>query len=443
MGLFSAKKNHDADAPKQQQPERGGSAVRGLLVLGIVLLIVLPGYLVTLTPAVLAYERRRVRTGWYWLWALVTLILGIVLAGSVSAWQAWLLAWPGHMLPIAFHAGEPGSVPAMAAAFQSVSAAHAVLCQTIALAPIAMASCAVFTLARSFSRKTRGRIEGDDHSNERPVGILDRRRIIRERRRVAAARYSPALHIAEPTLDELHAQMAELDPNYVPPTTAAPTDDAPAKSLDAGDDSATTGPSNPSRAAFTSHLKTTYTTMRSAVHTRTRQPPPTPTDAVDLAPHPAGNPFSRNPIQPASNMVSAERSPVSAAPATENRPPAPVAADAANRVDGPATDTPQPDGDSPTMIAAVARDTAGPSAGAEPPPTAPPAADIEADTQPAPVPITQTMPQPDTADIDDHRELSDGSPTLVPRTRPPASPARSTADSIPVIPLGRTRKRHE
>ena len=213
MGVFAQGKDADVTASDTGQTRGNDNrgVVRAMLIVAVAATaIAFPGYLAVTVVAVLAHELRRVRIRWMWLWAAVTFVGGVFLAGSLSSWQAWLLAQVGHLAPqlLITDSADPRPTFDTAAAFAHVSAAHAILCQLIAAAPLGFVTAAVLAQYRRFSRSVRGTIEGPDYSNQRPVGFLDRRRADRIGRRIRAGEYIPELNITEPTIDELQAELA-------------------------------------------------------------------------------------------------------------------------------------------------------------------------------------------------------------------------------------------
>lgn len=241
MGIFSPKTAQNSPPPQPDRESHTSTKPYGWLLLSVLVTVLFTGYTVVAAAAILAFEKRRVRTRWFALWAMVTFLLGRLVAGSMSNWYGWLLAQAAVFRLIPDSAASSGAL-AVAASFRSEPFA-AVAATTIAAAPLALLTAAIFGRIRSFSRATRGQIEGESHSNQRPVGILDRQRIQRNRRRVAAAHYTPELQITPPTLADLHAQLAELDPEHVPPD---PTEIDELDDVDAADSDTTAATRTPS-----------------------------------------------------------------------------------------------------------------------------------------------------------------------------------------------------
>jgi hypothetical protein len=223
VGLLSRASDTSDDqsnnSTNQPSPTRRSGPLGLLLFVALTLAVLFTGYTVALVAAVLAHELRRVRIRWFAIWAATTFVIALLAAGGLSAWGAWLLAEVGNLTPKLLFADptQPESVTTQAAAFATTSWAHAAACQLIAAAPLAFATAALTTWWRHDSREIRGSIEGPDFSNRRPIGILDRQRITRNRRRVATAHYLPELaDITEPDLADLDRQLADLDPNHIP-----------------------------------------------------------------------------------------------------------------------------------------------------------------------------------------------------------------------------------
>lgn len=179
------------------------------------------------------------RATWYLAWAALTLLFAIAKAGGVTEWFGWLLAQVGHLFPALLSLGgasdDSTSPLAVAAAFADRSLASAILAQLIASLPLAMVTVAAFVRYRRFARSELGKIEGERFSNLRPVGVLDRARITRERRKIAAGHYMPNPP-PQPTLDELRAMMGSATgapPPATPTETVAAAPSAPALDIPA------------------------------------------------------------------------------------------------------------------------------------------------------------------------------------------------------------------
>ena len=158
----------------------------------VVLLLAAPGATIAFIASLLAYERRRVRAQWWAGWAAATLAIGICLAGfSVTGW----LYWSGSSIALLLPVQPPDTAAAgyfgWIRAHSDISILEMVWMQAWFGIPLGFATTTVVIVGfRSHSRALRGQIEGPEHSNMRPVGILDRRRRNIERRKVAAGHYT-------------------------------------------------------------------------------------------------------------------------------------------------------------------------------------------------------------------------------------------------------------
>lgn len=245
LGLFSK----DQPAAEPARKSAGRQALPLLLLAAIVLVVLFTGYVAITVAAILAHELRRVRARWYLLWAAVTFLIALLMAGSITAWIGWNLAQVGHLVPnlLPHDPADVGSPLTIAAAFTDRSLASAVAAQLISAAPVAMMTTAMFVRYRSFARAERGKIEGDRFANIRPVGVLDRARIERNRRRIAAGYYLPELPEL-PDIDTLRAKLPAAQPNPHdqpaepdgPPAPTAEQSGPPATADDTGHGAATT-----------------------------------------------------------------------------------------------------------------------------------------------------------------------------------------------------------
>lgn len=220
MGVLSSRRPNEPDQARTSDPAKpqDSSQLRAVgALVAPVILVGFTGFALVLAGAVLAHEIRRVRIRWLLTGAAATLLVGIVTAGGVGPWAAWFLAQVGHFAPQILFANpdQPHLVQTQAAAFATVSAPHAVICQLIAGAPLAFLLAAAVALWRRDARAVRGTIEGPEYSNRRPVGIVDQIRERRERQRIAAGHYMPQLNVPQPGTADLHQQLAEIDPTHV------------------------------------------------------------------------------------------------------------------------------------------------------------------------------------------------------------------------------------
>ena len=153
-----------------------------------------PAALVVFGTSILAYELRRVRVQWWIGWAVTTFVIGLCFAGlSITTW----IFWSGSFIAYAwcprwgngFAYGRGGWL-GWVHDHSGINIIEMLWLQTWFGAPIGFALTATVILVfRSYSRHLRGQIEGDEHSNRRPVGVLDRRRGRIERQKIADGYY--------------------------------------------------------------------------------------------------------------------------------------------------------------------------------------------------------------------------------------------------------------
>lgn len=182
MGLFAS-----ADEPDDRTPAKSANPRALVFLVPIAVTLMFPGFVLITAVSSLVHERRRVRARWYLTWAAVTAIIGVIAAGSTTAWMGWNLAFVGSVASRLITT-TPDTALGVAAGFAG-NLGDAVLAETVAAAPLAFLFTAGIVRYRRQSRDQRGMIEGDLHSNQRPVGTLDRTRNDRERRKIAAGHY--------------------------------------------------------------------------------------------------------------------------------------------------------------------------------------------------------------------------------------------------------------
>lgn len=192
MGLFGSTDNIEHDRkPADRKPTAGPQRTAIAALIALAITCVFSGYTAVLIVAVGAYEVRRVRRWWFAVWAAVTFILGWAFAGaSITEWISWPLSQIGHTFPWML-TWAPDTNPIIGAVnnISEGSLPALIWVQLWGCAPAALLTTVAFATWRSHSRNIRGQIEGKEHSNRRPVGILDRRRRARERNRIATGHY--------------------------------------------------------------------------------------------------------------------------------------------------------------------------------------------------------------------------------------------------------------
>lgn len=184
---------HPKDTTVADDTPTRSNGARSALVTGVLLFVAmaaLPGTMLAAAGAVIGVEYRRVRTSRWFLWAAITLGLGVIAAGlSTSTWMAWSTSfaattWAGGLLD-GFDAGVLG----WAAAHTTLPRAQVIGTQLAFGVPTGLALGAVYSAVRSRARRLEGAVEGDAYSNMRPVGWLDRRRERSVRHQIAAGDY--------------------------------------------------------------------------------------------------------------------------------------------------------------------------------------------------------------------------------------------------------------
>lgn len=187
-------------SPDREQHETrksaGSTRTAGVVAIALLALVAtLPGIAVAVAFAILAYEIRRVRVKIFVGWAIAITATGIALAGfSPTTWLYWSTSFATRtwLSPVAaaFPADSTG-VRGWMHTHTGMSYLEVAWTQLWFGAPLGFLAAIVFIVAvRSRPRALRGRIEGDEHSNMRPIGFLDRRRRTAERRKIAAGHYT-------------------------------------------------------------------------------------------------------------------------------------------------------------------------------------------------------------------------------------------------------------
>ncbi|WP_137725832.1 hypothetical protein [Prescottella subtropica] len=190
MGTAPDREQHETRKPA------GSTSTAGIVALAVLALVAaLPGVAVAVAFAILAYEIRRVRIIMWAGWAAATAVAGIALAGfSPATWLYWSTSFATRtwLSPIAagFPADSTG-VRGWMHTHTDMSYLEVTWTQLWFGVPLGfLAAIGIIVVFRSRPRALRGRIEGTEHSNQRPVGFLDRRRRTVERRKIAAGHYT-------------------------------------------------------------------------------------------------------------------------------------------------------------------------------------------------------------------------------------------------------------
>lgn len=171
------------------RPNRGNSA----LLTGVILLLAVaavPGTMLAAAGAVVGVEYRRVRTSRWFLWATITLVVGVIAAGGdTGLWLAWSTSfaattWASGLLP-SFDSGVLG----WAADNTTMDLPKMIGTQLAFGIPTGLGIGAIFSAFRSRARRLEGAVEGEAYSNLRPVGWLDRRHERKVREQIADGAY--------------------------------------------------------------------------------------------------------------------------------------------------------------------------------------------------------------------------------------------------------------
>ncbi|KSU66876.1 hypothetical protein AS032_31975 [Rhodococcus qingshengii] len=183
-----------ADSDRESGSSSNAQARLIAAVLALAALAAVPGVVVAIVFAVLAFEIRRVRVKMWTIWAAVTAIIGIAAAGfSLTTWLYWSTSFTTRIwlhTPAANLPPDSSGLLGWSRANADMSILQVIWTQLWFGVPVGFALAAVLiVLFRSRPRALRGRIEGAEHSNMRPVGILDRRRRDIERNKVASGHY--------------------------------------------------------------------------------------------------------------------------------------------------------------------------------------------------------------------------------------------------------------
>lgn len=167
-------------ADKKDDSSSGGLRLFGALIFAAAV-VAFPGFMCVAIAGGLASELRKVRASRFALWAVVTGIIALIIAGS----PAVLLAGGASMLAFLAPAGTftgTGGVSGWLAAHEAVSLSSLLWPQIVFGIPAGLAAAALFTLIRYRARRLDGESEGK-LSMVRPVGWQDQ---LRRRRNIAA-----------------------------------------------------------------------------------------------------------------------------------------------------------------------------------------------------------------------------------------------------------------
>ncbi|MDN5756946.1 MAG: hypothetical protein L0H59_00170 [Tomitella sp.] len=158
----------------------------------IIILATIPGVALTYIGALIAYEQRRIRVKVWWRWVAATFLAGIAFAGmSLSTWAFWSSSFVARVWWPAGTGSGGNGIHGWIDGHTDASVASVIWTQAWFGMPIGiLLTIITIVLFRSRARSLRGRIEGDEHSNMRPVGLYDHYRRRRERSRIASGYYT-------------------------------------------------------------------------------------------------------------------------------------------------------------------------------------------------------------------------------------------------------------
>ncbi|MGU3585157.1 hypothetical protein ACLBYD_18515 [Rhodococcus sp. C26F] len=192
MGSRTDAEQHDTRNPSSTVNTIGLAAVSAVVVLAA-----LPGVAAAAIFSILAYELRRVRVRIWATWAAATAVLGIAAAGfSPITWLYWSTSFATRTWLSTVAESFPADSSGLRGWMRTHSDASILEVVGTQLGfgiPVGFTVTIVVIVAfRARPRALRGRIEGPEHSNMRPVGFLDRRRRAIERQKIADGYYTGA-----------------------------------------------------------------------------------------------------------------------------------------------------------------------------------------------------------------------------------------------------------
>ncbi len=185
------------DEPRNRAAERA-QEYREALGAGMGLLTVLyPAAPATLLISYLVTERRRVRQRWWASWWAVFTLLALISAGGPLALihhgvGVLVAPWSGLIGGVLIDAGMlvGWNLQSTVAELQTWTISDIVVWHILIGTPLGLFITLVVNEFRNYARRELGRIEGNDYSNVRPVGILDRLRQRRTTRRIRSGAFS-------------------------------------------------------------------------------------------------------------------------------------------------------------------------------------------------------------------------------------------------------------
>lgn len=166
--------------------------IGGVAAACIVVLATVPGVALAYAASLFAYEQRRVRVKVWWRWVAATLIVGIACAGmSLSTWVYWSTSFFARIWWPAGLDTDGTGIRSWIDGHTDASAVSIIWTQAWFSMPVGiLLTIVTIVLFRSRARALRGRIEGAEHSNQRPAGLYDQYRRRRERTRIASGYYT-------------------------------------------------------------------------------------------------------------------------------------------------------------------------------------------------------------------------------------------------------------
>lgn len=188
MGWFSdAATAGGTDTEKPSH--KGGLALGGIVVL-VLALVTQPLLVILFAIFAIVGEKRRVRLSRWVVATIVATLVGIVAAGlSPARWFGW---WPAGAAMLWQSSTAPlKNIPLLsliadtAADGQFLFAKHALFAT-----PVALFMMSIWWWARSYSLRLRGQNEGEEYSDRRPVGFMDKWRTKRNLVAVQSGQWS-------------------------------------------------------------------------------------------------------------------------------------------------------------------------------------------------------------------------------------------------------------
>lgn len=152
-------------------PDRAKKSKGPLIAAAVLLAIIQPLVLATIIIGIIAFETRKVRIS-RWVGSSIAVgTLGLITASfDPLLWASWIMAKPSlALLPSGIRTLATDNVATIATAQN-----HDIIFAALVAIPVGLLIVAGYAWWRKYELEQRGKMEGDEYSHRRPVGVVDR-----------------------------------------------------------------------------------------------------------------------------------------------------------------------------------------------------------------------------------------------------------------------------